>query len=342
MSTLIEVLKNSLMITGFVFVMMLIIEYINVQTRGVWNEKIKDKPWNQYLLAALLGATPGCLGAFTVVALYSHRIMSLGALVTAMIATSGDEAFVMFAMFPGKALILTCILFIIGIFAGYLTDRFVPLKFINKKIKLNKFAIHDEEKCVCYPKGRIFEQLKHSSAQRTLLILILSILLLGVIFAEIGPVKWNWIRITLLITSSFSLFIVLTVPEHFLEEHLWEHIVKVHIPRIFLWTLGTLLAVHILLQFIDINIWIADNMFIVLLVALLVGIVPESGPHLIFVTLFASGTIPFSILLASSIVQDGHGMIPMLAESKRGFLSVKAINLVFASIVGTIGLFTGF
>jgi hypothetical protein len=35
-------------------------------------------------------------------------------------------------------------------------------------------------------------------------------------------------------------------------------------------------------------------------------------------------------------------MIPMLAESKRGFLSVKAINLVFGAIVGIIGLFAGF
>jgi hypothetical protein len=36
--------------------------------------------------------------------------------------------------------------------------------------------------------------------------------------------------------SLLALFIVSTVPEHFLEERLWEHIVKVHIPRVFLWT----------------------------------------------------------------------------------------------------------
>ena len=92
----------------------------------------------------------------------------------------------------------------------------------------------------------------------------------------------------------------------------------------------------------DINGWIANNMFVVLAVALLIGIIPESGPHLVFVTLFASGTIPFSILLASSIVQDGHGMLPLLAESKRGFLSVKAVNLVFGAIAGIIGLLLGF
>jgi hypothetical protein len=53
---------------------------------------------------ALLGVAAGCLGAFIVVSLYSHRSLSHGALVAAMVATSGDEAFVMFSMFPLQAL----------------------------------------------------------------------------------------------------------------------------------------------------------------------------------------------------------------------------------------------
>ena len=60
-----------------------------------------------------------------------------------------------------------------------------------------------------------------------------------------------------------------------------------------------------------------EKQLIVLLVACLVGLIPESGPHLIFLTLYAEGTIPLSIFLASSIVQDGHGMLPMLAESQQ-------------------------
>ncbi len=329
------------MITSFVFVMMLIIEYINVQTKSVWHDKIQSGKWAQYFLAGFLGAVPGCLGAFTAVALYSHRVISLGALVTAMIATSGDEAFVMLAMFPKKALLLTIIIFVVGIVAGFLTDRFLPLKFINKKIRLNKFSLHDEEKCVCYPKGKIIEQLKHSSAQRTLLILILSVLFVGIILGGIGPNEWNWIRITLLLTSCISLFIVLTVPEHFLEEHLWNHIVKVHIPKIFLWTFAVLLVMNLLLKYIDLGSWIETNRLIILAIACLIGLIPESGPHMIFVTLFAEGAIPFSILAASSIVQDGHGMLPLLAESRRGFFSVKFINLIIGFLFGLAGYFTG-
>lgn len=341
---IISIFEHALMITGFVFVMMLVIEYVNVQTRGVWHDSLKKSKWKQYLLSAFLGATPGCLGAFTVVALYSHRIVSFGALVTTMIATSGDEAFVMLAMFPGKAILLTLILFTIGIISGYLSDKFLPLKFLDKEIQLHKLTLHEEEECICYPPGggEILTQLRHCSFQRALLIAFLLIFVIGLIFGEMGPQNWNWIRITLLIASSISLFIVITVPEHFLEEHLWKHIVKVHVPRIFMWTFGALLVMHFVAGSLHLEHWIAANKLIILVIACLVGLIPESGPHMIFVTLFAQGAIPFSILIASSIVQDGHGMLPMLAESKRGFISVKLINLLIGFLVGILGYFIGF
>jgi putative 10TM heavy-metal exporter len=342
MNILTEVLKHALMITGFVFVMMLIIEYVNVQTKGLWQNHLANSIWKQYFLAAFLGAIPGCLGAFTAVTLFSHRIISFGAVVTAMIATSGDEAFVMLAMFPQKAILLMAFIFIIGIIAGFITDKLFSQKHFEIKFAHNKFPLHEEEKCDCIPHGHFFSNFTKISTPRILMIIIISIFLLGTISGEIGPEKWNWIRITITFTSLIAVFIVITVPEHFLEEHLWKHIVKVHIPKIFLWTFGTLLIVNILLQFLDINSWIANNMFVILIAALLIGIIPESGPHLVFVTLFASGTIPFSILLASSIVQDGHGMLPMLAESKQGFFAVKMVNLVFGAIVGIIGLLAGF
>jgi hypothetical protein len=69
------------------------------------------------------------------------------------------------------------------------------------------------------------------------------------------------------------------------------------------------LVIHFLKDYIDIRVWIQENLFLVLVIAILVGIIPESGPHLIFVTLFAQGTLPFAILLANSIVQDGHGTL---------------------------------
>jgi hypothetical protein len=79
-----------------------------------------------------------------------------------------------------------------------------------------------------------------------------------------------------------------------------------------------------------------------ILLAILIGIIPDSGPHLLFVTLFATGTVPFSVLLASSISQDGHAALPLLAESKRSFVKAKIVNALVAAAMGYFCYFVGF
>jgi len=342
MGEIYKMFLQSIMITGFVFIMMMVIEYINVQSKGLWQKHLTGNKWKQYLIAGFLGAIPGCLGAFTVVALFTHRLVSFGALVTTMIATSGDEAFVMFAMFPQNAMLLTVIIFVVGILAGYLTDKFYKSKVILKDIVAHNLPLHDEPECKCFQKDKFWPNLFHPSLYRLSVAVIIISLMLGVATGVLSGEADLWIKVTLMLSFSFALFVVVSVPDHFLKDHIWDHIIKVHLQRIFLWVFGILLLMHFLMMYIDVESWISDNMFIVLLIAVLIGIIPEAGPHLIFVTLFASGTIPFSILLASSISQDGHGMLPMLAESKKGFVAVKVVNMIFAFIVGTIGLLLRF
>lgn len=342
MEAIYNIFLQSFMITGFVFIMMLVIEYINVQTKGLWQKHLTGDKWKQYFIVGLLGVIPGCLGAFTVVTLFMHRLVSFGAVVTTMIATSGDEAFVMFAMFPQRAMLLTVILLVVGIIAGYLTDKFYTPRGILKDIPTHSLLLHDEPKCICFEKEKFWPNLFHPSLYRLSVAVIIMSLILGVVNGVLAGEATLWIKATLLLCFSFGLFVVISVPEHFLKKHIWNHIVKQHLPRIFLWIFGILLVMHILIIYIDIQSLISNNMFVVLLIAVLIGIIPESGPHLIFVTLFASGAIPFSILLASSISQDGHGMLPMLAESKKGFVAVKVVNMIFAFIVGATGFLFNF
>jgi len=332
---------KSIMITGFVWLMMLIIEYLNVLTRGTWQYSLGKNRWIQYIIAVLLGATPGCLGAFAAVAMCSHGVISLGALVAAMVATSGDEAFVMFAMFPEKALALTIILMMIGFLTGWFTDS-ILVKWRVVRIKTcDNLKVHMLETCECFPKDKIIKQWQHLSLARGILLGILLLFIISIVTGLIGPQGWDWKWVTILISSLAALFITATVPEHFLQEHLWKHIALKHIHRIFLWTFGALLAIHYMVNYFRLEDIIQANLPIILTLACVLGIIPESGPHLIFVTLFAQGIIPFSILLASSIVQDGHGMLPMLAHSRKGFLLVKAINLVIGISIGFLVYFLG-
>ena len=335
----IPALKQTLMITAFVLFMMVVIDYINVQTKNLWAEKMQKSPMLQIIISALMGISPGCLGAFTVVSLYTHGMMGLAGLVTVMIATSGDEAFVMFALFPGKALLLHVILLVIAIATGWIVHLFT---WNNKSGSSHSFMVHDHESCRCFIRGTIIPQLKCMSFERAALLLCTILFIAFMLAGVIGPIAWDWKKITFLSASMFLLFVFTTVPEHFLKEHLYNHIMKKHLLQIFLWTLGAFIALHFIQSSLVLSNLLQNNTFLILLVAVLIGFIPESGPHLLFVTLFSQNLLPFSILLANSIVQDGHGMLPLLAESRKDFLKVKAINMLVGFLIGLILLQFGF
>ena len=380
MELLTDVISNALLITGFVSIMMLVIEYLNVLTQGNWDRLISRLAWGQPLFCAFLGVTPGCLGAFAVTSLYMHRVVTFGALVATMVATCGDEAFVMLAMFPRQALVLFGILLVTGTVSGIVTDLILKARRTAALPKLDVYApAHAVPDCIPFSSRDVFNHWRRCTPHRGWLALLLALFVFGVLSGvvghhhdalgipstgaamtdyhhehdeavedhETGPYDhagesdWGWVRVTLLLLGLVGLAIVITVPDHFLDEHLWKHLVRVHLGRIFLWTLGALIVTRVLAQVIDIEAAVQSHRLPVLLIACLVGLIPQSGPHLIFVTLYADGAIPFSILVASSIVQDGHGMIPLLAHSRRAFVAVKAINLAIGLAVGLSGALLG-
>ncbi len=354
---LVALLKEAATITLFVLSMMLIIEYLNVFTKGLWSKGLEKSGWKQVLLGTLLGVIPGCLGSYTAVSLYVHNIFRTGALVSTMIATSGDEAFLMFSIIPQKALVLNLILFVVAVLAGLAVDYFYKGK-PNVQLGNKHFHLHEVPECTCFEKRSIGRQLIKMSSTRALMLLVLLVSFI-MIFMHGGDANGTlhqimsigsatehhdhpqWVQATFLVVLIFSAFVVLTVNDHFLEKHLWGHIIRKHFLKIFLWTFGTLFFIAILMHFYDLHELVGKNLFVVLIIAIIIGIIPESGPHMIFVLLFANGTIPFSILLASSIVQDGHGSLPLLAESQKSFVVVKAINILVGFLVGGTGLLLG-
>jgi len=363
------------MITSFVLVMMLLIEYINVVSKGSWRRSLQGSHFKQIFICAVLGLVPGCLGGFAVVSLFTHGIVNFGALVTCMIATFGDEAFVLFAVAPETAILLSVVIFLIAIVTGLVVNIFVkqfPTPFCP-----DHFAIHhaDHEHVHADVMGNWRYNLKHISFQRAILItgiiLVVTAILLGwfehshgaedlhdhdhIANGHLGDghihphgdisgilLQERWLNILFVLVSLLALFIITTVQEHFLQEHLWGHIIRKHLPRIFLWTLAVLTILQVGGYFFDIDEWVSGNKLYIMFLAILIGLIPESGPHIVFITLFANGTIPFSILLTNSIVQEGHAGLPLLAESKRGFLWMKIISVIVGLMAGLLGYFVGF
>ncbi len=129
--------------------------------------------------------------------------------------------------------------------------------------------------------------------------------------------------------------------KHFLKEHVYKHVLRKHIPKLFLWIFFTLLAMQILTQRFDLAAILPKNAILLVILAALIGIIPESGPHLIFVTMFAQGLIPFSVLLTSSLVQDGHGLLPLLSYSVKDSIAVKLFNVAFGLAIGLILVLIG-
>jgi hypothetical protein len=328
------VAKQALTITLFVFVMMLILDYLNVLTKGRITGIIRGRQWRQYLVSAFLGSTPGCLGAFLNVSFYVHGLIGFGALVGGMIATSGDEAFVMLAMFPKQALLLFVLLFVFGIVLGWLSEKIAAgLKLRTcKECMLQR--IHESKECSCFDPEAIVRNYSNPSAVRILFVLAAAAVFTVVVLGLLGPSSWGWKRITLIVLSAVALAIIGTVPEHFLREHIWKHIVRKHLGSVFLWSFSAIMIIEVGFQYWNLEEFVQQNMEWVGLLAVLLAIIPESGPHMIFVMLYARGLIPFSILLASSLVQDGHGMLPLLSYSVKDSILVKVFNAVFGIGIG--------
>jgi len=270
---IIQVLTDTIQVSFLVLIMMVAVDLLNVWTRGAIASLLKGaRPWRQYVVASAVGTIPGCIGGFTNVSLYIHGMISFGALVGAMAAVSGDEAFVMLALFPNTALVLFAVLFVLGIVIGWVTDRLV-----------RRWHIRTCEDCGT--------QLIHRNAE--------------------GFV-------------------------HYVKEHLWQHIIRRHLCKTALWTFGALLVVELGLHSFDLQTFTSEHALVLLFLSAGLGLIPESGPHLIIVTMYANGLIPFSVLLTSALVQDGHGMLPMLAYSFKDSMKIKAFNLVFGLGLGLV------
>ena len=268
-----KVLAQTLQVTLLVLIMMTLVDAVNVWTRGKLATLLKGAGrWRQYVVASLIGSAPGCVGAFTNVSLYMHGMISFGALVGAMAAASGDEAFVMLAMFPKTAILLFGLLFVVGIVVGWVTDRAVK-----------KWNISTCEDCE---------------------------------MQQFHPTQEGFV--------------------HYLKDHVWQHIITKHLWKTALWTLGALMVVEFGLRYWNLEALTSQYTILLLLAGALLGLIPESGPHLIFVTMFANGLIPFSVLFTSTFVQDGHGMLPLLSYSVKDSIKVKAFNLPFGVIFGFI------
>lgn len=271
---LIDILEESVVLTLVVIALMSAIEAFNFTSHGRLTGFLHRSRAGQIVVSALAGAIPGCIGGYFSVSMYSKKMFSFGALLAMAVATTGDEAFVMLAMYPKTAIVIFAGLTVLGIICGLFCDKF-RIKYIDK----------DAAGCDCTDQGHDEE---HSSLKHRLI-------------------------------------------------HTLKHGLK-----LFIWTFSFMAVFTGLQQFIDLEAWINSNTLLMIVLASLIGCLPQSGPHLVFVTMYASGVLPLPVLLASCVSQDGHAGLPLIAASKKDFLRLKAVKLILAVAVGVLAMLFGF
>ncbi|MBN1645539.1 arsenic efflux protein [Candidatus Woesearchaeota archaeon] len=261
---------------------MIVIELLVLKYREKILKFINKKIILNYVVSSFMGIIPGCIGTFAMDSLYMSGLLGFGGIVAVMIATSGDEAFIMISMaLRGEiswALIvaLAVLLFGLAIIGGYLAD------YIKKKTNMRfctkcKIEYHEEKE--------------------------------------------------------FKL-------KHFFHEHIYLHILKKHIWRIFLWLFAAIFVIELLQDNITLE-FTGASIFFVFLIACMVAVLPISGPNIFLIVMFSKGMIPFSVLLANSIIQDGHGLLPIMGFSMDDALRIKLFNFIFGFVVGIILLVIG-
>ena len=69
-------------------------------------------------------------------------------------------------------------------------------------------------------------------------------------------------------------------------------------------------------------------------IAVLVGFVPGCGPQIVVTTLYLSGALPFSALIANAISTDGDALFPAIALAPRAAIAATLYSALPAVLIG--------
>ena len=84
-----------LAVTVFVAAMVLLFSWLQYATAGRFVDWIRSKRRLQPVIGAVMGITPGCGGAIVMMPLYARGYVTYGTVISTLIATLGDSAFVL-------------------------------------------------------------------------------------------------------------------------------------------------------------------------------------------------------------------------------------------------------
>lgn len=291
----------------------------------------------QPALAALLGALPGCGGAIIVVTQFTRGYASFGALISVLVATMGDAAFLLIAREPSTAMLVIAIGLVVGTLTGMIVDRIHPNDFLRPKKVVGDIA------CMVSDFGR---RLLPPGGRSLWFALLVPGVVLGILVAfQLDPDMIVGIDGFTLWYGFIGAAVALVFwslsaggKSHTIGSGSFDFGTRVAADTNFVtaWVVMAFLSYELAVYWLGADIGTLFQAWapVMPLAAILVGFIPGCGPQIVVTTLYLAGAIPLSAQLSNAIANDGDALFPAIALAPRAAIMATLYSAVPALIVG--------
>lgn len=295
---------------------------------GAW--MARNVTW-QPLIAALLGASPGCGGAIIVVTQFARGHASFGALISVLVATMGDAAFLLIARDPVSAAIVIGISTVAGTLSGMLVDRIHGRDFMRPK------------QTGALPEGLVpTVAFVPAIGRRLWFALLVPGAVVGAMMAlQIEPDALFGFEVTLWLGAfgaglSVLLWALSRGSPHAISGTQIGTRVIADTNFVTAWVVMAFLAYELTVHLFGIDVGTLFQAWAPLmpLAGVLVGFIPGCGPQIVVTSLYLAGAIPLSAQLANAIANDGDALFPAIALAPRAALLATIYSAIPALLVG--------
>ncbi|WP_457804366.1 putative manganese transporter [Vibrio cholerae] len=303
----------------------------------------------QVVIAALLGALPGCGGAIVVTTQFVSGKVGFGALVAVLTATMGDAAFLLLASQPVTGLYVIGIGVVTGCVTGLVINALHRDDFMRPV--LTELSNKLRTSCCSATSAVSFKAINLQGLFWKYLLLPASLVAFASSFQidinqvlSLPEMSIEWIG-ALLAVSSMLLWALTQEIEDYQSTVSEDDKIRTSHPMqkaaqdtnfVSAWVIIAFLAFELTLHFTGFEIGANWGNWGVWMPALgiMIGLLPGCGPQILVTSLYLSGALPFSAQLSNAISNDGDALFPAIALAPKAALMATLYSSIPAAIVG--------
>lgn len=317
--------------------------------------------WAHPIIGSFLGAIPGCGATIIVASLYKNKKISFGGLFATFISTLGEGSFVLLgasneADVAGNLkayATITIFGLLAGIIFGYLFD--------TSGIRANYDDNHERQE-----ENEDLPTKQNNLASAFIENIGFYAIISMAIFLAPGSIMALWgggIDAIADLTYWVSIAItIICIAFHFVTRFIYKHHdcycdkddikstmlhaiidVAMVVTYVFIGLVVANYVIDVLVGPETFDAWMTSSVYIVVLLAALIGVMPGCGGMIAVAVAFITiPNFPMAALIAAAIATSGDGIFPLIAENRKDGLIVSLGGLVFALVVGYVALSLGF